>query len=252
MKSRLVKEPGMSRMVAFSLLFHVAIFGIMYRVSSLVFPHAPEQQAYYVDVVNLPVANPRSGTPSAPEKDATAASPQQHQEMKLPTPAGKKAEASPATAPTKKTTKEVPSGEADEDFNKRLTRLEQKAESRHESAALEAIRNRISAGGRAGMPGAKGNESGSDYASYIQSRLRDAFRETIAFQSRNPEVIIKLRISRFGKVIGYRTEQSSRDKLFEASVSRAISIAGEHIPPPPGGTDFEQGFVFRPQGVGKK
>ncbi len=252
MNRRLVKEPGISRMIAFSLLFHAGLFGIIYEFSDFMPAHAPESQAYYVDIVNLPVAHPQSGTPSAPEKSASAASPPQRQEMKLPAPARKKSEASPTTLSTKKTPKEISSGETDEDFNKRLARLEQKAESRHETAALDAIRNRVSTGGRAGMPGAKGKEAGSDYASYIQSRLSDAFQNTISHQTSNPEVVIKLRISRYGKVIGYRVEHSSRDKLFEASVSQAISIAGENFPPPPGGTDFEQGFVFRRKGVGKK
>jgi colicin import membrane protein len=252
MNSRLVKEPGISGMLAFSLLFHAVMFGIIYKFSHFTSIHPPESQAYYVDIVNLPVAHPQSGTPSAPVKSASTAASPQRQEMKLPVPARKKSEASPTTPSTKKTQKEIRSGETDEDFNKRLARLEQKADSKHESAAIDAIRNRLSTGGRAGMPGAKGKEAGSDYASYIQSRLSDAFQETINYQSSNPEVVIKLRISRYGKVIGYRVEHSSRDKLFEASVSRAISIASENFPPPPGGTDFEQGFVFRRKGVGKR
>ncbi len=255
MKVRLVKESGIGPMVAWSLMFHAVVFGIIYKFNHFESFHPPEKQAYYVDIVNLPVANPRSGSPAAPEKTASAAtSPQkqaQKQEMKLPAPAKKKSAASP-TAPALKKQKEVPSGETDEDFNKRLAHLQQKAESKHESAALDAIRKRLSTGGRAGMPGARGNQAGSDYASYIQSRLKDAFQETIAFHSRNPRVEIKLRISRFGKVIGYRMEYSTGDKLFEASVSRAISTAGENFPPPPGGTEFERGFTFRPEGVGKR
>ncbi len=252
MNGIMVKEPGISRMVVASLLFHAMLFGLIYKFSLFASHRPPESQAYYVDIVNLPVANPQSGSPSAPGKSSSRSASPQKQEMKLPVPATKKSEASATTPTLKKKQKEISSAETDEDFNKRLAKLEQKADSRHENSAIDAIRKRLSAGGRAGMPGAKGKEAGSDYASYIQSRLSDAFQETIAYQSTNPEVAIKLRISRYGKVIGYRVEHSSRDKLFEASVSRAISIAGENFPPPPNGTDFEQGFVFRRKGVGKK
>ncbi|HET6420553.1 MAG TPA: TonB C-terminal domain-containing protein [Geobacteraceae bacterium] len=256
MKTRLVKESGISPMIAWSLLFHAVLFGLIYKFSHFESFHPPEKQAYYVDIVNLPVANPRSGSPAAPEKTASATtSPQkqeQKQEMKLPAPARKKPEPSPTKPALKKTPKEIRPAETDEDFQKRLARLEQKADSRHESTAIDDIRKRLSTGGRAGMPGAKGNQAGSDYASYVQSRLSDAFQETIAFQSSNPQVAIKLRISKYGKVIGYSVVHSTMDKLFEASVSRAISIAGENLPPPPSGSNFEQGFVFRRKGVGKR
>lgn len=256
MKVRLVKESGIGPMVAWSLMFHVVVFGIIYKFNHFESFHPPEKQAYYVDIVNLPVANPRSGSPAAPEKTASAAtSPQkeeQKQEMKLPTPARKKPEPSPTKPALKKTPKEIRPAESDEDFQKRLARIEQKADSRHENTAIDAIKKRLSTGGRAGMPGARGNQAGSDYASYIQSRLSDAFQETIHHQSSNPEVAIKLRISKYGKVIGYSVVHSTMDKTFEASVSRAISIAGENFPPPPDGKSFEQGYVFRPKGVGKR
>jgi colicin import membrane protein len=65
-------------------------------------------------------------------------------------------------------------------------------------------------------------------------------------------VVIRLRIDRFGKVIGFRIERSSGDKVFEDSVSRAVNSASENFPPPPGRKEFHQGFIFKPEGVGKK
>ncbi len=252
MSRKSTKESGISRMVAFSLLLHVTMFGTIYKVGYFISPNRPESQTYYVDVVNLPVANPQSGTPSTSEKSSPSPPPPTRQEMNLPPRSTKNPALPEAAHAVKKEQKTVEKLETRDEFAERLARLEKKAEGKRLGEALDAIRKKTDAGGNAGMPGAKGKESGSDYASYIQSRLRDAFNDTIAFQSRNPEIVIKLRINRLGKVIGYHIERSSRDKLFESSVARAISIAGENFPPPPGGGDFEHGFIFRPEGVGKK
>jgi colicin import membrane protein len=102
------------------------------------------------------------------------------------------------------------------------------------------------------MPGGTGTEAGSDYASYIQSRLRDAFKMTIAHQSRKPEVVVQMFISRYGKLSSYRILRSSGDKVFEDAVARAIRIAAENFPPPPNRKEFQQGFIFRPEGLEKK
>ncbi len=244
-----VKASQLPRMLAFSLLLHVTLFVVIGRFGYFMLSHEPATQAYYVDVVNLPVANPQSGNPSPSIENAPAKQAPVQQEMSRPA-SDTASTVSPKAAPSAK--KEQMPAETNEEFTKRLAALEKKAEGRRLGEALDDLRRRSAEAGRAGMPGAKGKEAGSDYGSYIQSRLRDAFNSTIAYQSRNPEVVIKLRINRFGKVIGYRMERSSRDKLFEAAVARAIDIAEEHFPPPPAGGDFEQGFIFRPEGVGKK
>lgn len=239
-------------MVAVSFLLHISLFGIFYRFGHLVSSHPVASQTYYVDMVNLPVANPRAGNPSTSGKSSPATPAPVQNAMSLPpAPATKTAvpQTAPAPAKQQKTEKSPPSNS---EFAERMAKLERKVEGKRIGDAMEALRRRVDSGGRVGMPGAKGIETGSDYASYIQSRLKDAFNDSVAYQSRNPEVVVKLRINRFGKVIGYKIEQSTRDKLFESSVARAISIAGENFPPPPAGEDFEHGFIFRREGVGQK
>jgi colicin import membrane protein len=249
MSYTLKKDPGLGGMFAFSLLLHATLFGIIYQFNSFMRPYTLEAQTYYVDLINLPVAHPQSGTPSAPKESSPPVP--ARQEMKLPTNTQKKT-APPAASPTaKKTQKDVKPAETGKEFAERLAHLEKKVEGNHEESAIEAIRKKATAG-RAGIPLGHGNQAGSDYASYIQSRLKDAFSSTIATQSKNPEVVVKLRINRFGKIVGYRTERSSHDTLFETAVARAINIAGENLPPPPDGEDFEHGYIFRPQGVGRK
>ena len=87
-----------------------------------------------------------------------------------------------------------------------MARLERQVESKHQSAAMEALRKRLDGAGKVeqpGMPGGKGTEKGSDYGSYIRSRLTDAFRSTIAYQTKNPEVVVRLTIDRTGKLAGH-------------------------------------------------
>ncbi|HKZ17167.1 MAG TPA: TonB family protein [Geobacteraceae bacterium] len=252
MNSRLIKKSGISRMVGISLLLHASLFGIAYRFSHLMNPHQTGPQTYYVDVVNLPVANPQSGTPSVSQKSAPPSPSSTQQEIKPPPVAPKKSAAPEPSQTVKKEQPAVKEKETGEQLAERLARLQKKVEGKHLGDALAALSKKADKNGRPGMPGAKGIESGSDYASYIQSRLRDAFNITIAYQSGNPEMVVRLRINRYGKIIGYRVERSSRDKQFEASVTRAIDMAAENFPPPPGGENFEHGYIFRPEGVGKK
>jgi colicin import membrane protein len=159
----------------------------------------------------------------------------------------------PTPTPKQKKTIQESSPETDREFQKRLSRLERTVEGRQTEAAIDALRKKVAQGsGRAGMPGGTGTEAGSDYGSYIQSRLRDAFARTISFRDRNPVVVLRLTIDRNGKVTGYRVDRSSGDKVFEDSVKRAVERAAENFPPPPGREEFQQGFIFKPEGVGKK
>lgn len=194
------------------------------------------QTTYYVDVVNLPVASPQAGSPSpgAGNSAEVAAAPQAGPQV-LPKPAV-------ATAPGKT------SQNAAQNFQDRIAKLAGKADEQRQSAALESLRQKIS-GGKAGMPGASGTQAGSDYTAYLHSRLKDAFREVISYQSKAPFVVVRLTIDGSGRVIRTRFEKSSGDKLFEKSVQRAIELAEQRIVPPPGRTVYEGVFVFKPQGV---
>jgi colicin import membrane protein len=207
--------------------------------------HLREEPVYYVDITNLPVANPRQGTPAVGTvPQPTAAAP----EMQQPVPAPPRTAAKPAAE------KSVPAkpAESAKEFDERMAKIARSVEAQHAESAIDALRKRVAAGskGSPGMPTATGTESGSSYAAFIQSRLSDAFRETISYQSKNPEMFVRLTIDRNGRVVGQKVERSSRDLVFENSVRRAIAKAEANFPPPPDGKLFEFGFVFRPQGVG--
>jgi colicin import membrane protein len=83
MSHSLSKDPGLGVTFVFSLLLHLTLFGIVYQFNHWLQPIRHEAQTYYVDLVNLPVAHPQSGTPSV-AKSSPQEPAQVRQEMKLP------------------------------------------------------------------------------------------------------------------------------------------------------------------------
>jgi colicin import membrane protein len=248
MRHRPKKEFGLEVAISCSLLAHLAFFAAFSFFDFFSSAHTYTAPVYYVDMVNLPVANPRAGSPLQRGSDTLPSPPETPREMQSP---ASPTQNLPVPTPDKKTPE--PRAESEKEFRDRFARLEKKVEGQQTESAIDKLRAKVAAGsGRAGMPGGTGTEAGSDYGSYIQSRLRDAFEKTIASGGRTPMVVVRLTIDRRGKVIGYRIERSSGDKVFEDSVARAVHLAEENFPPPPGRKEFQQGFIFKPEGVGKK
>jgi colicin import membrane protein len=246
MRDRKRIEPRLRSLLAVSLGIHLVMYYLL-AVFHFSFPLRPEEPVYYVDISSIPVANPRHGTsaPAATAPPQSAAEP----EMKQPAPPSEKTTPKAAAEPAKIAPKQA---ETAREFEERMAKMARDAEARHADAALKAMRDRVAAGnkGPQGMPTGTGTESGSSYPAYIQSRLADAFRQTIAYQSSNPETAVRLTIDGNGRIIGLKIERSSRDQVFENAVRRAIALAETNFRPPPDGKRFEIGFVFRPQGVG--
>lgn len=247
MRHRPKKDFGLVSAVACSLFLHLAFLAAFSFFDFFRTDHMNTVPVYYVDIVNLPVADPRAGSPSQQGSDAVPAAPEpSKEEMRSP-------DKLPQKLPVPDKKKGQPRPETDNDFTERLAHLQKKVEGQHTADAIEKLRKKVAAGsGRAGMPGATGTEAGSDYGSYIQSRLHDAFEKTIVARSGKPMAVVRLTIDRFGKVAGYRIERSSGDKAFDDSAIRAIYLAEENFPPPPGRKEFQQGFVFKPEGVATK
>lgn len=235
-------------MGGFSAFFHLLVFALLLNF------HLPpafntEPAVCYVDLPDLPVAQPQAGTGSSPAAMPEPAPTPPSPEMAMPTKPVDKMPVRSLPQPAQTPADNV----ADpKEFEERLARIEREAESRHAAAALEALRKKAAAGAALGVPGASGTQAGSDYLSYVQSRLKDAFKTTIAFQSKNPEVAMRIAINRYGRFAQIKMERSTGDKVFEEAVARAIAKAESMIPAPPRGEDIETGFVFRPQGVGTK
>ena len=241
-------ERGFGASLAASTVIHLLVFMALLWWNVLAPAPLKKQETYYVDIVNLPVAAPQAGTPAQKGPEAEAPAPPAHEQMALPAP--KKPE--PAKPLKNQKTPDKPKKNAEaETFEEKMARLEGKVESREQEARLESLRRKVTASGgsKAGMPGAKGTEAGSDYAAYIQSRMTDAFRSTIFYTSKNPEVMIRVVIDTDGKLSRRKTERSTGDRAFELSAQRAIDLASQKFTPPPNHKVYEGVFVFRPQGV---
>jgi len=242
-------DTGMGLSCFASTVIHLAVFLLLVWWGKLFPVNMTMQETYYVDVVNLPVSSPQSGSPEQKGNEAEAPPPVPKQpESTMTAPPQPKSAARKTADKNSKTKKEDPNESA---FAERMSRLAGKKETKQQEAALERLRSKIAATGRgrAGMPGATGKESGSDYTAYIQSRLKDAFRETISFTSKKPEVLVRLFIDASGRLSRSKIERSSGDTAFELSVQRAVDVASEKFPPPPDKKTFEGVFVFKPQGI---
>ena len=248
-------DAGMGVCFTVSAVIHLAVFLLLAWYDS----HRPPlkiEETYYVDVVNLPVAAPRAGSPSQKGSDSQQApAPQQTPAppMALPSPPKPAAKVQTATQPATPNKASSSASESSSEFAERMAKLERAAEARQEEAVLARLREKVKSqgSGRAGMPGGVGQEAGSDYTAYVQSRLKDAFQKTIQHSSQNPEMSVRLFIDTDGKLARKKAERSSGDRAFEISVFRAIDAASEKFTPPPGHKLFEGVFVFKREGISR-
>jgi TonB family protein len=243
-------DTGMSASFVASAVIHLAVFLLLAWYGRLMPLQAPIQETYYVDVVNLPTANPQSGTSAQKPAESEAAPPP----PALPPPAmalppsvtAPKAVSKPAMVPVPQR-----SEASDIAFAERMANLERSAEARREEAVFDKLRSKVKTGGssKIGMPGADGSGTGSRYGDYIKSRLEDALKVTSSYSTKKPEVVVRLTISPDGMLTGVKIERSSGDATFELAVRRAIDLASVKFTAPPGRTVYENGFVFKPRGI---
>jgi colicin import membrane protein len=232
-----------------SAVIHLAVFLLLAWYGELFPLQIAIQETYYVDVVNLPVADPQSGATGqkGSEGGGAVVPVAPPPPMKVPSPA-----TAAQKSPVKKAGPTVPldAAETESAFTERMAKLERSNDVRREEAVLEKLRMKVKVGSaKVATPGAAGSEAGSQYADFIKSRLEDALKVTSSYSSKNPEVSVRLTISAEGKLVRMKVERSSGDATFELAVRRAIDLASEKFTAPPGRTMFENGFVFRPKGI---
>ncbi|MFZ3208700.1 MAG: energy transducer TonB, partial [Geobacteraceae bacterium] len=127
---------GMGWMFALSTICHAVLYYFLasFSFTSLFTPmKAP---VYYVDVVNLPVANPQAGLPGATKTMKAPIQSLPPPQMQMPAKANTKS-ATPA-----KVVKQTPVVESDSKFEERMARLGKEVEARHAAAAMEVLAKR--------------------------------------------------------------------------------------------------------------
>lgn len=248
MSSRAVKidtSAGVGASIITSAVIHVAVFLLLVWWGQLFPPQMKINETYFVDIVNLPVADPRSGNfAQIPGGAATVPAPAPQLPMAMPTPRSTASKIAAKPSPQD-------AAETESAFAERMARIERNSDARHEESVLEKLRSRMKAGSsqKAGVPGATGAEAGSRYADYVKSRLEEALKITSSYTTKNPEVAVRLTIAADGRLLTMKIEQSSGDAAFELAVRRAIDLASTKFTAPPNHSVFENGFVFKPKGI---
>lgn len=235
-----------------STVVHLAFFLLLIWSGRLFPATPPAQETYYVDVVNLPVASPRAGSPTQQGDDLEAPPPPAlEKDMALPAP--RSPETRPKVPPPTKLAEKVKADTESDAFAEKMAKLQGKSDDQQQQAVLEQLRRKVAASGsgRTGMPGARGTEAGSRYEDYLKSRLEDALKITSSYSTKNPVVDVHLTIGTNGRITRQKIERSSGDHTFELAVQRAIEIAGEALKPPPNQKVFEGDFKFMPREIAK-
>jgi colicin import membrane protein len=245
MRSRVSKvDTGVSVCFIASAVIHLTVFLLLAWWQRLSPPPVALQETYYVDVVSMPTADPQPAAAAV-----TSAAP-----LSAPPPVPQMSTAKPAAKVVTKAVKPQPwqdSAATESAFAERMAALERNTETRREEAVLDKLRSKVKSGGtaKAGASGTGGAEAGSRYADYIKSRLEDALKVTSSFTTKKPEVAVRLTIAADGTLARIKIERSSGDATFELAVRRAIDLASEKFTAPPNRTVFENGFIFKPQGI---
>lgn len=249
MSSRVSKiDAGVGVSFIASAVIHLAVFLLLVWWGQLFSPQMAIQETYFVDIVNLPAADPQSGI-SAQKPDEADSSPLPAQASTMMEPAQAKATQKAGTKFVKPVAPQDPA-ETESSFAERMAKLERDSETRREEAVLERMRSKVKVGSsKIGTPGAIGTEAGSRYGDYIKSRLEDALKVTSYSTTKNPEVAVRLTVSGDGKLMRMKIERSSGDAAFELAVRRAIDLASDKFTVPPNRAVFENGFLFRPKGI---
>ncbi|MFW9603953.1 MAG: TonB family protein [Trichlorobacter sp.] len=205
-------------------------------------PTPTSSVTYYVDLANLPVASPASGSPTAVEPSAS-----RDTAPPASTPVATRAPMQPTT-PRSAPTDESSFAERMAAIRSHADKQKNEQDARRQAATYDDLRRRVASRSK-GTPGGSGSEAGSDYTSYLQSRFKDAFEVTISYQTKAPYVLIAVYVDARGRITRARIDKSSGDRVFELAVQRAISMAERTITPPPSKSGYEGVFVFKPQGV---
>jgi outer membrane biosynthesis protein TonB len=233
-------DPGLGRMLLFSLGGHLLLALLVLLTVQSGYRVKPDE-TYRVDLIALPVANPRAGRPEAAAEPAVKKVPpapvaQTRATAKPVLPAGKAA-TKPAVLPAAKG-KATPSEDSDydaaQDRIERLRRRQEMAEIESKIAAMHAAEARRKEQLTTGTTGGTGSDLGVTYKAYIEKSVREVWTlSRYQVTSLDREAVVELSYDAKGRMSGYRFLKDSGDDRFDDSVRRAILDQGP-LPTAPG------------------
>lgn len=240
-------DPGLGRMLLVSCGGHLLLTLLVLLTVHGGYRSQPVEP-YRVNLVALPVANPRAGRPEAlPEPEMVPAVKKAPAATVAKTKPTSRPETAPAGKGAKKTAvlpaakgKAAPSEDGEYDAAQdRIERLRRRQEIDALKARLAALaakdsRNEQQGASGAGVPDGKGSDPGVTYDAYIRKFLKEAWtlsRYQVASLER--EATAELTFDAKGGLSGYRIKKPSGDERFDDSVRRAI-LDLKQLPTAPG------------------
>ena len=244
-------EPRFSNLLLLSVGLHVAL-AILF--SGRLMPRAEVERppVYYVDLSQLPVANPQAGRPDGggvrqskptPPKPPAPQPQLESAPTKTAAPTPKPQPAVARTAPAKETpakTKETPApakNTAAADHKHLQQSLERMRREQERAAVAERIAG-LTGTGRSdaplGMPDGTGNQTGVSQALWLQELLKSNWSlGRYQVLRRDLEAQVRISYDAQGRLIDYRFLEESGDAAFDESVRRAI-LKSRELPFQPG------------------
>ncbi len=254
----LPSDPGIGRMVGFSLVLHLLVVAIF---SGIILPRFQRdlRPVYYVDLVNLPVKDPQAGRPEArpkppaearkaepkpiaPKPEPAKVEPPKPEAVKIPPPPKPepkpvpkaKPKPQPKPKPADKPATPAPKPEpakpaaSYEDVQSAIEKLQAKKkieELKQKLAAMAAAdtRNSPIADAPVGMPEGRGTEAGVSEQAWIQAFLKQNWSlSKYQVMRQDLESKVLLTYDAGGALIDYRVREKSGDATFDDSVKKAI------------------------------
>ncbi|MFO7983206.1 MAG: TonB C-terminal domain-containing protein [Desulfuromonadales bacterium] len=249
-------EPRFGRLLLVSLGLHLVVVAFSFFD---ILPHSqpPQQQTYYVDLVNMPVKSPQAGRPDAAPEEKKAPEPEPAPEK----PAVQKSEPASETVVRKKepvkkepakkepaepdkpepepavAEKPEPKPEPKPDrYKETRSAIEKMKQKREREAEIEAMKKEIaslsdtrrsdSVRGDVGMPEGTGTEAGPSYEAYLHDYLKENWSlSQYQASSLDLEAKIELTYDAEGNLLDYRFKKESADSAFNDSLKKAIHKA---------------------------
>jgi colicin import membrane protein len=239
-------EPRFSNLLLLSVGLHV---GLAILFSGRLMPRTEVERppVYYVDLSQLPVANPQAGRPDGggvrqskptPPKPPAPQPQPESAPTKTAAPTPKPQPTVARTAPAK--TKETPvpaKGDAAADQKHLQQTLDRMRREQERAAVAERIAG-LTGTGRSdaplGMPDGTGNQTGVSQALWLQELLKSNWSlGRYQVLRRDLEAQVRVSYDAQGRLIDYRFLEESGDAAFDESVRRAI-LKSRELPFQPG------------------
>jgi colicin import membrane protein len=256
-----MREPKFGRMLLISLGLHLLLFIIF--SGALVFNSERDQRpVYYVDLTQMPVANPQAGRPDARPK--ATKKPVTKPEKK---PTVKRVPVKPVVKPTVKQAPVKPDVKTSQPQPESVKRqvndannsaLQKKLAAMQREQVREELKQKLAALASGdsreedtlapdvplGEPDAQGDEAGSSYQTYLKAFVTANWSLSLS-QVRNVDAETKVRVvySRSGQLVNFEVLTSSGESRFDDSIKKAI-LKEMQLPFEPPQDNWTQDITF--------